>query len=226
MRVAHIITRLIVGGAQENTIASVLGLQRAFGVETRLFSGPTTGPEGSLESELLDQPGVLSLVPELVRPVHPWKDALALRHLTRLLRKDRPDLVHTHSGKAGILGRFAGHQARVPVIVHSIHGPSFGPFQGWAPNLLFRQAERAAGRYTTHFITVAEAMRDQYLAAGIGTPEMYTRIWSGFDIEPFLAAHNDPAVRARLGIAPGDFVVGKIARLFKLKGHDDPEPSN
>jgi len=72
MRVAHIITRLIVGGAQENTIASVLGLRQKAGVEVRLGSGPSLGPEGSLEPALSGTPGLLTLFPDLVRPVHPW----------------------------------------------------------------------------------------------------------------------------------------------------------
>jgi glycosyltransferase involved in cell wall biosynthesis len=105
--------------------------------------------------------------------------------------------------------------------VHTIHGPSFGTFQGPLANWLFRGAERSAAKATTHFVSVADAMTRQYLAAGIGRPDQYTRIFSGFALEPFLAARNDPALRARLGIAPTDFVVGKIARLFPLKGHDD-----
>lgn len=109
----------------------------------------------------------------------------------------------------------------MPTVIHTIHGPSFGKFQGAVPNLVFRTAEKYAARSTTHFITVADAMREQYLAAGIGGPRQYTKIFSGFALEPFLAAKNDPALRRRLGLAPGDFVVGKIARLFKLKGHDD-----
>src|SRR6185503_2060933 len=74
---------------------------------------------------------------------------------------------------------------------------------------------------TTHFVAVADAMIEQYLAAGIGSREQYTRIFSGFDLKPYLSATNDARLRARWGIAPGDVVVGKIARLFKLKGHDD-----
>jgi glycosyltransferase involved in cell wall biosynthesis len=221
MRVTHVITRLIVGGAQENTVASVLGLRQKPEVEVRLISGPTTGPEGSIESEVAAVPNLLTLVPQLVRPVHPWKDWRALRHLTRLFRAHPPDIVHTHSGKAGVLGRIAAHRARVPVIVHTIHGPSFGPFQGPVANAAFLAAERCAGKSTTHFITVADAMTELYLAAGIGTREQYTRIFSGFRLEPFLTAQNDLALRQRLGINPDDFVVGKIARLFKLKGHDD-----
>lgn len=221
MRVLHVITRLIVGGAQENTVASVLGLRRQFGWEVELLSGPTRGPEGSLESTLADSPGVLTLIPDLVRPVHPWRDLRALRQLTRLFRARQPDLVHTHSGKAGVLGRLAAARAGVPVIVHTIHGPSFGPFQNPLANLVFRTAERLAARVTTHFVSVAEAMTQQYLAAGIGHPGQYSTIRSGFDLRPYQAARNEPAVRARWGIPRDALVIGKIARLFKLKGHED-----
>jgi glycosyltransferase involved in cell wall biosynthesis len=228
MRVIHVITRLIVGGAQENTIASVLGLQHKSGLTVDLISGPSTGPEGSLEPALAASPQTLTLLPELVRPVHPWKDWLALRHLTRTFRRRRPDIVHTHSGKAGILGRLAAARAGVPVILHTIHGPSFGGFQGPLANVVFRAAERRAGRVTTHFVTVADAMSQQYLAAGIGRPDQYTKIFSGFDLEPYLSAAKGPQfgsarteLRARLGLAPQDIVIGKIARLFKLKGHAD-----
>jgi glycosyltransferase involved in cell wall biosynthesis len=221
MRVIHVITRLIVGGAQENTVATVLGLRAKPGVEVKLISGPTTGAEGSLESQFSATPEMLSVVPELVRPIHPLKDFLALRKLEQIFRQQKPDIVHTHSGKAGVLGRLAAKRAGVPVVIHTIHGPSFGNFQNKLSNLIFRAAEKNAARVTDHFIVVADAMKAQYLAAGIGQPGQYTKIFSGFPLEPFLAAENDLALRKKLGFAPGDFVVGKIARLFKLKGHDD-----
>jgi glycosyltransferase involved in cell wall biosynthesis len=88
-------------------------------------------------------------------------------------------------------------------------------------NLIFRSAERRAARVTDHFVVVCNAMKQQYLKAGIGSPDQYTRVFSGFPLEPFLAAKNDLALRARLGLAPSDIVVGKIARLFRLKGHED-----
>jgi len=220
MRVTHVITRLIVGGAQENTIASVLGLKTIPALEVDLVSGPSLGPEGSLESAFANSPRDLTIIPELVRPIHPWKDLIAIRKLKRIFHERRPTIVHTHSGKAGILGRLAAAQAGVPVIVHTIHGPSFGTFQGNFANLLFRSAEKRAASVTTRFVTVADAMRDQYLAAGIGRAEQYTRIFSGFPLEPFLEAKNDPSLRARYGIRPEDIVIGKIARLFKLKGHE------
>ncbi len=221
MRVTHVITRLIVGGAQENTVDSVLGLRQRPDMDVKLISGPTTGPEGSIESEVASLPNLLTILPELVRPVHPWKDAWALCRLAEIFRAQRPEIVHTHSGKAGVLGRLAARRAGVPVIVHTIHGPSFGSFQGVLANALFRAAERCAGRVTTHFVVVAWAMAEQYLAAGIGRQAQYSRILSGFALQPFLSARNHPELRGRLGIGPGDFVIGKIARLSRLKGHDD-----
>jgi glycosyltransferase involved in cell wall biosynthesis len=221
MRVTHIITRLIIGGAQENTVATVRALLQKPGVEVRLISGPTTGPEGTLESAVQTPAGLLTVVPELVRPVHPLKDFLALHNLEVVLREHKPQIVHTHSGKAGILGRLAARRAGVPIIIHHIHGPSFGNFQGTAANLVFTAAEKYAARVTDHFFCSAEAMARIYLAAGIGRPEMYTRIFSGFNLEPYLLGSNDPGLRHQLGLTADHFVIGKIARLFKLKGHAD-----
>ena len=221
MRVTHIITRLVIGGAQENTVATVLGLREKPGVEPLLISGPTRGPEGSLEPAFAPFPRILTLVPSLVRPVHPVQDARALLALRKLLRSQRPQVVHTHSGKAGVLGRLAARDAGVPVIIHHIHGPSFGPFQGRLANWLFTAAERYAARATTHFVCSAQAMTRRYLAAGIGRPEMYTRVFSGFRIDPFVNATNDLELRRSLGFGADQFVIGKIARLAPLKGHED-----
>ncbi len=221
MRIIHVITRLIVGGAQENTISSVLGLRQIPGLEVSLVSGPTIGAEGSLQRVVEEVPGCLTLVPELIRAIRPHTDFLAYRRLVKLFQEQKPDIVHTHSGKAGFVGRLAARAAKVPVIIHSIHGPSFGPFQGKLSNGILTAAERMAGRCTDHFIVVAEAMARQYLAAGIGQPDQYTRIFSGFELGQFLEAKRDPELMRRHQLREGDFVVGKIARLFELKGHDD-----
>ncbi len=242
MRVTHIITRLVIGGAQENTLATIRGLREKSGVEINLISGPTIGPEGSLENEarsiftvaasLAPRRGAgrgegsnnsqsLIIVPELVRPVHPFKDFIALRKLEKILREQKPDLVHTHSGKAGILGRLAAKRAGVPIVIHHIHGPSFGNFQGALANKIFTTAERHAARVTDHFFCSAAAMTKLYLAAGIGKTSIFTRIFSGFNLEPFLTATNDLALRKKLGLDEKHFVIGKIGRIFKLKGHAD-----
>src|SRR5438876_10943096 len=93
MRVTHVITRLIVGGAQENTLNSVLGLRQKPDMDVKLISGPTTGPEGSIESEVATVPNLLTILPELVRPVHPWKDIWAFRRLAEVLRAQGTEIV-------------------------------------------------------------------------------------------------------------------------------------
>ena len=125
MRVAHVITRLIIGGAQENTIATVLGLQENPDVDVRLYCGPTTGPEGSLEPLVEKIDGLFHRVPNLIRPIRPLSDYLACRQLKRGFESFRPDIVHTHSGKAGFIGRLAARHAGVPKIIHSIHSLYF-----------------------------------------------------------------------------------------------------
>jgi len=220
MRIAHVITRLIVGGAQENTVSSVLGLNKKEDITVRLYSGPTTGPEGSLESIFTSCSDLLHIVPKLIRPINPFSDYLAYRHLLREFKKFKPDIVHTHSGKAGFLGRVAAKKANVQNIVHTIHGPSFGPYQGCISNTLFKKAEKIAAAHTDHFITVADAMQEQYLNAGIGNRNIYTKIFSGFNLKPYLSDYNTLEIRNQLGLKKDDFVVGKIARLFNLKGHD------
>lgn len=217
----HVITRLIVGGAQENTVSTVLGLQQKPEFRTDLVTGPTTGPEGSIEGEYRKHSNAITVIPSVVRPVRPLLDIKGLIDLRRHFRRTQPVIVHTHSGKAGVLGRWAARMERVPIIIHGVHGPSFGPWQGAAANTIFRMAERSAGGITTYFIAVARAMIDQYLAAGIGRPDLYERVFSGFSLQPFLTAQNDPELRVRFGIRPSDFVIGKIARMCELKGHDD-----
>lgn len=210
MKVCHVITRLIVGGAQENTVATCAGLRRC-GWDVDLVTGPQTGPEGSLAAGM-----PVTIIHSLRREPNPVFDALACRELYRLFRERRYDIVHTHSGKAGFLGRLAAKFAGVPVVVHTIHGPSFYPRQNPFGNWLFRWVEQIAGEWTTQFVSVAAAMTEQYLAAGIGAPNRYVTIHSGMDIAAFASA--SPAEIP--GIAPGDLVVGKIARLFRLKGHE------
>ena len=219
MKICHVITRLIVGGAQENTVATCIGLRR-LGHDVDLVIGPQTGPEGSLYEQAKAAGVPIVMVDDLRREPNPWRDARAGRALRRLFEDEGYQVVHTHSGKAGFLGRWAAMRARVPVVVHTIHGPSFYRYQNPVGNWLFRTAEQLAGSWTTQFVSVADAMTEQYLAAGIGTPSQYTTIHSGMNVAGFLAALPDAGLRESLGIAETDLVVGKVARLFRLKGHE------
>jgi glycosyltransferase involved in cell wall biosynthesis len=220
VRTVHFITRLIIGGAQENTLLTCEDQLRLHGDDVVLVTGPGLGPEGSLEERARANGVDLRVLPNLVRSIRPWADWAAYRELRKLLRDVRPEVLHTHSSKAGILGRAAGAALGIPV-VHTIHGASFHHGQGRLAHRTYRAAERWAGPRTAHFISVADAMTDQYVAAGVAPRERFTTIHSGFEVEPFLAPPRPREdVRRELGFEPGQVVVGKIARLFPLKGHE------
>ena len=220
VRVAHVITRMILGGAQESTLAICDALRRRPGWEPVLITGPPLGPEGELLGEVRRRGVPCFLVPQLRRAVNPVRDTAAFAHLVALFRRLRPAIVHTHSSKAGILGRFAARAARVPVIIHTVRDLPFHPHQSGLQNAVYIAAERVAARVTDHFTAVARAMVDGALAAGVGTPEDFTVIRSGIDVDAYAdAGRHREEVRRRFGFGPQDFVIGKVARLFNLKGH-------
>lgn len=220
VRVVHIITRMILGGAQENTLHTCDLLNRRPGWDVLLVTGPPIGPEGELLSEVRRRGIPHVVVPEMRRSVNPWLDALTFARLVRILRQFRPAIVQTHSSKAGILGRLAAWVARVPIIIHTVEGL---PFHRYAPrhvNATFILAERAAARLTDRIVCVAQAMVEQAVRAGVRPRGGYSVVYSGMDVGAYLRAGNRRReARRRLGFEPEDVVIGKIARLFGLKGH-------
>jgi glycosyltransferase involved in cell wall biosynthesis len=220
MHVAHIITRLIIGGAQENTLLTCEDQHRDHGDRVTLITGPALGPEGSLMPRAERGGFDLRVVPELQRSIHPWRDWSAFRALVSLLRELRPEIVHTHSSKAGVLGRAAAQKVGIPA-VHTVHGASFHYGQSPLAYRAYIASEKWAAKRTAHFISVADAMTDEYVAAGIATREKFTTIYSGFDVEPFLYPPRPrEEVRRELGLRDDHIVVGKVGRLFHLKGHE------
>jgi glycosyltransferase involved in cell wall biosynthesis len=221
MKITHIITRLIIGGAQENTLLSCEG-QRRLGHDVTLISGPALGPEGSLMERAAAGGYRFVVLDEMRRAIRPWRDHRVRGQLIHMLRETSPEIVHTHSSKAGILGREAAHIAGVPVIIHTIHGLAFTASSHALVNWGYKILERRAAPMSTRIVCVADAMREQSLAAGIGRREQYVTIYSGMETGPFL---NPPVsrqeIRLQLGISDGQIVVGTIARLFDLKGHED-----
>jgi glycosyltransferase involved in cell wall biosynthesis len=221
MRIAHIITRLILGGAQENTLLTVEGLHHG-GDDVTLITGPAEGPEGDLFDRAERQNLKVVVLPELIRAVRPATDWRAYRRLRQEIRRLRPEVVHTHSSKAGILGRAAAWDERVPAVVHTIHGLPFGPSESAARNKLYVTLERWASKRCHAIVSVCDAMTEQALAAGVGRPDQFRTIYSGMDVDAFL---NPPRtrdeVRRELGLADSDIAFGTVARLFERKGHDD-----
>ncbi len=231
MRILHISTRLILGGSQENTVLSCEGQARA-GHEVHLAFGPIYGPEGSLLERVKafrtdDGRGITThILPDMVRELSPWHDHFAFRQCRRLIAELNPDIVHTHSSKAGVLGRWAGWKeggaAGKRGVVHTIHGLPFHPYESRWRNWIYIQSERFAAKRCHSIVTVCDAMKTQARAAKIGRDDLFTTVYSGMETEQFL----DPGVtreqaRQNLGIAPDDFIIGTVARLAELKGHDD-----
>ncbi len=220
-RVAHVITRLIVGGAQENTIFTVEGLRNTYGYDATLITGPPLGPEGSLLEGPWRKTVPCVVLPQMRRAVHPVRDAVAFFQLYRLFRRGRHRIVHTHSSKAGILGRLAARLAGVEVIVHTIHGLPFHPYQGRLSNVMYVFLERLSATVSTKIVCVADAMAEQAVAAGIAPKGKFITIHSGMDLDAFLRSDElRQQARRDLGFADDELVIGMIARLFPLKGHE------
>lgn len=223
----HISTRLILGGSQENTVLSCEG-QSQVGHAVSLVFGPIYGPEGSLLDRVQnfrtsDGRSIEVIeTPNLVREIAPLRDLKCYRDLRQLIRNWKPDVVHTHSSKAGILGRLAAWKERVPCVVHTVHGSPFHRYEKRWRNAIYVLSERVAAKRCHKIVCVAEAMREQYLAQKIGRPEQYTIVYSGMETEPYLHPKwNREDVRSELHLASDDIVIGTIARLAELKGHDD-----
>lgn len=227
MRIMHISTRLILGGSQENTVLSCEG-QAQRGHDVALVFGPIYGPEGSLLERVRnfrtsDNRKIETIeTPNLVREINPWNDWRCVSDLRRLIRAWKPDVVHTHSSKAGILGRAAAWKERVRCVVHTIHGPPFHPYEKRWRNAMYIRAERFAAKRCHQIICVADAMREQFLNAKIGRPQQYVTVYSGMEVEQFVNSKWTRAeVRRELGLRCEDFVAGTVARLAENKGHDD-----
>jgi len=222
MKIVHVITRLILGGAQENTLLTVEGLHHRQKDEVILITGPAEGPEGDLFARAESQGFVVERMPELVRAIRPGTDAAAYRALRKSIRRYGAEVVHTHSSKAGIIGRAAAWKEKTPAIVHTIHGMPFGRFEKPHKNFLYITLERWAARRCHGIVCVADAMTEQALAAGVGKPEQFLTVYSGMDVDAFLKpARSREEIRAELGLKPEHIAFATVARLFELKGHDD-----
>jgi glycosyltransferase involved in cell wall biosynthesis len=218
--VCTIITMLELGGAQEVALYTVANLDR-----TRFRPVLLTGPGGLLTDEAKALPGVqVEIIPFLGRTVRPVRDLRALFDLVRVLRQLRPAVVHTHSSKAGILGRWAAWLAGVPVIVHTVHGFGITPSQPALLRFLLIGLERLTGLITTHWIAVAEANIEEGLRWGIFDRGQATVIRPGIDPRPFrvpLSSQERDQVRASLGAGKGDLLVGMVACLKPQKAPRD-----
>jgi glycosyltransferase involved in cell wall biosynthesis len=219
VRMLHIITRLIRGGADENTLYTVKGLDR------RRYQVDLVVGQGSDLELLRGLDGVrVHVLEDLTRDPHPVRDVVALIRLALIIRRGGYQIVHTHTAKAGFLGRLAAALAGTPIIVHTVHGVTFPQHVPQPLRAFYLLLERIAGRFTHQFVTVGEDMRSLYIKAGIGDPQAYQTIYSGMPLHDFLeagqvAAPERDRLRAALGFGPEHQLVVTAARLEARKGH-------
>jgi glycosyltransferase involved in cell wall biosynthesis len=231
MKIVHIITRLILGGAQENTLITCKLLAER-GHDVTLITGPALGPEGALFEQTKHADYETIVIDKMRRPIKPIYDALCYFRIKKILRKIRPDIVHTHSAKAGIVGRYAGYNLkgkiskenrRLPYVIHTIHGLAFHPFLNPVLNKFYIAIENATARKTDAFITVADAMTEKALAVGMGKANIYTTAYSAIEKDGFLERPDEMKIgdfRRRFGISDQATVIVCVARLAELKGHE------
>jgi len=216
-RVLHPITRLIIGGAQENTMLTADYLDKDRW-QVDVISGVQTGKEGSIIDEVCKRNIPLFLEPTLVREIHPIKDIIALFRLIRLIKKNKYDIVHTHSSKAGIIGRWAAWIAGVPVIIHTVHGWGHHDQQRAIVRNLYIWLERVTLRVTDQLIAVSGKNITKGLKDGIGQKNVYSVIRSGIELERFGHPRVDkPTMRKQLGIPSDAIVIGTVTRLSPQK---------
>jgi glycosyltransferase involved in cell wall biosynthesis len=219
---------LILGGAQENTLITCKVLAER-GHDVALITGPAIGPEGELFNQTRGQKYKVITVKNMIRAINPGKDLLSYIEIKKLLKELKPDVVHTHSAKAGILGRLAAQNLKgkwaenLPAVVHTIHGLAFHPYQSEMLNKFYITVEKAAAKRTDFFISVADAMTEQALAVGIGKKGQFRTAYSAIDENDFLKEipqQEKAAFRRKYGFADDAVALVCIARLFMLKGHD------
>ncbi len=226
-KVIHVITRLDRGGSAQNTVLTALGHNRARFLPSVVAGVP--GPwdaQGGIEAteanrDRLKEAGVeWRLIKPLTREVNPVKDLLALQELTALFRRQRPAIVHTHTSKAGVLGRVAARLAGVPAVVHTPHGHVFYGHFGRLLTSAFIQIERRLARRTTRMIALTEAERSDHLERGVGEANRFAVIPSGIDVERFRAWVGVRGHRPKgLHCPPDAIVVGSVGWFTPIKGH-------
>ena len=219
VRIVHILTRLLRAGSEENTLLTTAG-QLARGHEVILLHGRDVLPENARRFA----PGAeLVAAPNLVRSLNPVRDLAAYREIRRILLATRPDVVHTHQSKAGIIGRLAAASARVPLVVHGVH---ILPFLGVGrvEKTAYLLAERGVARMTHGFIHVSDGMRRACLDHGVGTAAPHYVVPSGFDLTRFVAAEPAADLAAQFRRREDEtrpFVIAMLAALEPRKRHLD-----
>jgi glycosyltransferase involved in cell wall biosynthesis len=219
-RVLRVIARMNIGGPAIHASLLTRGLDPAR-YESWLVTGVPSENEGdylAFRGQTLDR---VVTIPGLGREIQPWRDWRAYRTLQRVIREVKPTIVHTHTAKAGVLGRLAARRLGVPIVIHTFHGHVLKGYFSRSKERMFVQAERIAARASTRLVTVSDVVRDELLERGIGRPDQYDVIRLGFDLAPFIASGRlAGAFRTELGVDRATPLIAIVARLVPIKAHE------
>jgi glycosyltransferase involved in cell wall biosynthesis len=218
IKILRAITRLNIGGPAIHVIL----LARALNDGTRFASTLVTGTTAPHEGDMLDLAHARSVEPVVLsalgREVSPLDDLVSLAHMVQLVRRLKPDIVHTHMAKAGTVGRLAARMCRVPLIVHTYHGHVFHSYFSPTRTRIFLTIERALGLATNRIIVVGDGQRDEIASYGVAPLRKLTTIRLGLELDQFLEAERHRGeLRRELGIGADTPLVGIVGRLVPIK---------
>jgi glycosyltransferase involved in cell wall biosynthesis len=220
VKVIRIIARLNIGGPAIHVVNLNAGLDPTR-FKSLLVSGTENPGEGSMLDYALSQGVQPIVIPEIVgEATFKPRDVKALAKLYRLIRQERPQIVHTHTAKAGSLGRLAARLAGVPIVVHTYHGHVlhgyYSPLKTW----LLRRMEQALARLTDCIVAVSEQVKRDLVTYGVAPPEKITIIPLGFELEPFLSCETHRGeLHREFGLSDDTRLVGIVGRIFPIKNH-------
>jgi glycosyltransferase involved in cell wall biosynthesis len=207
------------GGVRRHLTTLAIGLQAA-GLETTVLAALRRDPAFGEDIRLMRQSGIRVVVLPMVRSISPVRDAFSLMALLRVIRPGTFDLLHTHSSKAGFLGRVVGRVRGMPLLVHSPHLFAFSVERQALRRVLYRRLEHFVAPFTTRFICVCEEEKAQGVRAGLGSADRFCVIPNGMPDECFARRTTDRRDRKAVwGVGEGEFLVGTVGRLVEQKGH-------
>lgn len=215
VKVLHVHTLPVISGSGINTFLTMKGLDK-----NRYEVELACAPGGALIDEVMKEKMEFQPIKHFRQPINPLHDLLALWELYHLIRRERYDIVHTHNSKAGFIGRLAAKMARVPIIIHTIHGFAFHEYEKPPRRILFILLERFAVRFCNKLITISQPLKEWGLRLRIGRPEKYVTIYSGIEVEKFRIDIDINKKKKGFGIKPDEKVVGVVAKLWEGKGHE------
>lgn len=220
LKILNIITLFSIGGATETVVSMAEGLIKK-GYDVHIATGPHIASEGSMYETAKEKNISVFTFKNLKRDINLLRDIKIIVELSNFIRKGKYDIVHTHSSKAGVVGRFAARLAGTPAIVHTVHGLPFHRYQPELKKRLFILIEKFSSLFCNKLVAVTDTIIETMLGYGIGKPEKYAMIRSAFDIDIYKTDGDEQKNRTkeRFGIKDNDVVIGKIARLSPLKGH-------